>query len=260
MHLQLIAPTLELQPYITKIWLLESNSPVLSAQNSLIVPNGRMKLMIVYRGCLTTTDKHKTAVCREGDVGLIGLRDAPVTLGSSPGAAGSIGIEFTTAGASRFFNLPLYELSNNLFSLADLFGKQGTALIRQLNELEGSAAKINLVQQYLVNRLRSLNNVNTVVDYAIGQIQASKGLLEIGQLEKQTGYSRRYLSLLFRQHIGLPPKTLATIVRFQHFYKDANQWNELYYDQSHFIREFRHFTGMAPHQYIKMDNAFGKKF
>ena len=91
-----------------------------------------------------------------------------------------------------------------------------------------------------------------------------QGLTTIKQLEKKTGYSKRYLDMLFKNHLGISPKKLATIQRFQHFYKHFEGDNidiyDLYYDQSHFINEFKRYTGLTPHQYSKMNNDFGRHF
>jgi AraC-like DNA-binding protein len=260
MQLRHILPRAELQPYITKIWLLETERPVLSAANSLIVPNARMKLMISCQGDLYTTDRHKTAVCTEGDVCLIGLRDMPVSLHAGKGPSASIGVEFTTAGTHKFSSIPMHELRNDLFSLSDLFGIKGRELIEQIGNAKQPQEKLDALQDFLINQLRNEGRDNTVVDYLVNTIRQSNGLVEISTLERTSGYSRRYLNMLFQDHLGVSPKTLAMLVRFQSFYKDARHWNELYYDQSHFIRNFRHHTGLTPQQYLKIGNDFGKRF
>lgn len=260
MHLRQITPLAELQPYITKIWWLESDRPVISAQNSLIVPNGRMKLMIPYQGHLFTTDADKTAVCTEGDVCLIGIRDMPVTLHSSAGPSGSIGVEFTTAGTHRFSKIPMHQLRNNLFSLSDLFGAKGSLLIEQIGNYRQPWQKVEALQNFLIAQLRNNGRTNFVMDFLVNAIQQTSGLIEIGALEQSSGYSRRYLNMMFQDHLGVSPKTLAMIIRFQSFYKDARHWNDLYYDQSHFIRNFRRHTGLSPQQYLKVNNNFGQKF
>jgi AraC-like DNA-binding protein len=95
-------------------------------------------------------------------------------------------------------------------------------------------------------------------------------MLEIKSLEKKTGYSHRYLDMLFREHLGISPKTYSTILRFQAYYKDWSKDStsyfhkdkilELYYDQAHFIKEFKRYTGQTPTQLARFKNDFGQNF
>lgn len=268
MKLVFIPPRTELKPYVSKIWLFESELGLPPGEKSLIAPNARPKIIIPYKNTLTTTDRGRTDTCRENDVVFIGIRDVPVTLGTPQGATGSIGIELTTAGAYKFSGVSMHELTNKLFSFSDLYGKLGAALLERISENENTNEKISSLQDFLVERLRGHRRSNALVEYAVGLITASDGLMEIKELQRKTGYSKRYLNLLFNAHLGISPKTYATIIRFQRFYKDwisnggaaLQNLYDLYYDQSHFIKEFKRYTGYTPLQYTRLQNEFGKHF
>ncbi|TZF83950.1 helix-turn-helix domain-containing protein [Pedobacter sp. BS3] len=263
MKLQFIQPRQELKPYITKIWLFENDMGLVN-HGTLIAPNAKAKIIIPFRNALTTTGNRKTAICKEGDIYFIGIRDVPVTLGSPQGISGSIGIELTTEGAYKFLQVPMYHLTNNLFSFADLYGSEGSDLINKMSDEENPQQKIKLIQQFLFQQLLKENSDNNILDFSVNFISSLHGLTTIKHLEKKTGYTKRYLDLLFKNHIGISPKTLATIQRFQHFYQqmetDSTNIYELYYDQSHFIKEFKRYTGFTPIQYSKFNNDFGKNF
>jgi len=90
------------------------------------------------------------------------------------------------------------------------------------------------------------------------------------ELERKTGYTRRYLDLLFKQHVGLSPKVLARIFRFQKFYQKwaqglsydiiMNQLYDHYYDQAHFSKEFKRMTGHSPQAFmVEVSNEFGRR-
>ena len=94
--------------------------------------------------------------------------------------------------------------------------------------------------------------------------------MSIRDLERQTGYSRRYLDRLFQQHVGLSPKVLAEIFRFQRFYRKwavgmsfdllKTELYDHYYDQSHFTREFQRMTGHPPQKFMReVSNEFGRR-
>jgi AraC-like DNA-binding protein len=103
-----------------------------------------------------------------------------------------------------------------------------------------------------------------IVDYAINAITSSHGLIGIRELERKTGYTKRYLDLLFKEHVGIAPKSLSTILRFQHFYKGMENQKkniyDLYYDESHFIKEFKRYTGHSPKRFMGISNDFGRHF
>jgi methylphosphotriester-DNA--protein-cysteine methyltransferase len=81
-------------------------------------------------------------------------------------------------------------------------------------------------------------------------------------------YSKRHLDRKFQSYAGISPKELACILRFQVFYKlgwqvnfnDLAQLYEYYYDQSHFIKEFKKFTGNSPMTYFRKNGHFAEVF
>lgn len=92
-------------------------------------------------------------------------------------------------------------------------------------------------------------------------ITRSQGDIRIGDLEKYTGYSSRYISKVFVDNFGLPPKSYALILRFQKVLQrmitDSNMSltniasDQGYADQSHFLREFKRFAAQAPSEFIR---------
>ena len=160
--------------------------------------------------------------------------------------------------------VPMYQLTNNLFSFSELYGKEGNELLRKMEDEEDPTQKIEIIQDFLVRQIKRDNRNNDIINYSVNFISSLHGLTTIKQLEKKTGYSKRYLDLLFKHHLGISPKTLATIYRFQHFYKqrqrDITNIYDSYYDQAHFIKEFKRYTGYTPMQYSRFNNDFGRNF
>ncbi|MGZ3861403.1 MAG: helix-turn-helix domain-containing protein [Flavisolibacter sp.] len=269
MTLEFISPRQELRPYIHQFWIFKSDKG-LGKGKTLIAPNAKPKLMIPFKNALWTTDPAKTDTCTENNIYFIGIRDVPVLIGSSEaGETGSIGLEFTTAGAYKFFNGPMSLFTNNLLSSAEIFGGSGSALQERMGNLECPQEKVDLVQDFLTNRLLLQNKGNPIVDFSIDLITGSQGLVEIKEIQRKTGYSKRYLDKLFQHYLGISPKVFATITRFQHFYKklsfyEDRTWDadllDLYYDQAHFIKEFKRYTGHTPGQFASFKNDFGKYF
>ena len=94
---------------------------------------------------------------------------------------------------------------------------------------------------------------------ALGRLRATSGSVPIATLADELGCSRRYLTAGFRSHVGVSPKLLARILRFQRavgLMEQPLSWAEIslacgYYDQAHLIRDFKQFTGSAPGEFAR---------
>jgi len=95
-----------------------------------------------------------------------------------------------------------------------------------------------------------------VVSWALRYIETCGGAVDMRTLARELGYSHKHVIHLFRDHVGIPPKLLARIVRFDRLIGSLRRgapesWSELaltfgYYDQSHLVRDVRQFTGTTP--------------
>jgi len=94
--------------------------------------------------------------------------------------------------------------------------------------------------------------------------------VSIPELERMTGYSARWINMKFSEKLGASPKNLCSIVRFQQYYKSLKANAELfflekefynyYYDQAHFIKDFKRFTGYPPFQFERKSNGYDSIF
>jgi len=257
-----ITPIPELKSYITRIWIFEGDHGL--PDNNIVPPNARPKIIIPYINRITTTTASHSRTCTENGIYFIGVRDVPVSLSTPKARSGSIGVELTTAAAYKLFSQPMNELVNDLFSFEDCFGEEGKQLQTQITDLPDSYDKVAHLQTFLLRKIRASIRANSIVDYAINELTIRHGLIGIRELERKTGYTKRYLDLLFKEHVGIAPKALSTILRFQHFYKGMENGKksiyDLYYDESHFIREFKRYTGFSPKRFSGMTNDFGRHF
>jgi AraC-like DNA-binding protein len=245
-----------LSPYVAKIHIFESSGRLPTKERKLIVPNANFKLTLTYRNGIVAGIGDKTFIQAENKLSLTGLIDSPVTLDSLEDAqTGTIIIEFNPLGAYRFFHLSYAEVKNQIVELADLIGSHAEELQSQLGEANSITLKLQLLQNFLIKQLEK-TVADPIYDYCIDRILGADGLLSVTQLEKETGYSSRWLHAKFSEHLGTGPKNLSEIVRFKQFYQafsaGANyqslkeQIYHHYHDQSHFIRAFKRFTGSTP--------------
>jgi len=257
-HFQFIPVTPHplLNPYISKMYVFESNGRLPVAERKLIVPNANFKLTLTYRNGIVARIGDKPFVQGENKLSLTGLIDSPVILDPQKDAqTGTIIIEFNPLGVYRLFRLPYTEVKNQIVELGDLIGNCAEELQSQLAEAGALNLRLQLLQNFLIKQLEKATP-DPIYDYCINRISYSKGLISVGQLEKETGYSSRWLHIKFSEHLGTGPKNLSEIVRFKQFYQafssGANnqtlkeQIYDNYHDQSHFIKAFKRFTGSTP--------------
>jgi AraC-like DNA-binding protein len=260
----------QLKPYIRSFWVYESAFGVPATDARIVVPNGTAKILIPIKNSLIATVGRKTMTAKEHHIHLAGLNENPTKITGDAKQTITLGIQLTPKSLYRFFNLSMHETTDQLFTFEDIFGAWGARLQHMLANIEDVQEKISSLQYALIYLLNKNTKDYSLLDYAIDVINESHGMVSIKELEKQTGYSKRYLDMLFKEHIGMSPKRLASIARFQIFYelwakgKSKTFFKDnlyaYYYDQSHFIKEFKRFTGFTPQKFAEINNEFGRIF
>lgn len=270
MHLQHIAPLPALRAYIDKMWVFESSGRVPNEDMKLVVPNGQIKLVIPFRNGLFGKMEGFQHLSRESKMTLIGICDLPSVVDlPEDKPSGTIGVEFSPLGAYRFFQLPQSSIKNQIYDLEDVLGRVVKEVEHRIGESPTVGQKIQVLQKFLWE-LFLKNNSDTVFEYCALRVKETWGTVSIKQLEKESGYSARWLNMKFGERIGISPKNLCSITRFLKVYEamasnssqafKEKEFYQLYYDQAHFIREFKRFTGTTPQRFEYAQNDFGKIF
>jgi AraC-like DNA-binding protein len=264
-----VTPHPLLSPYVAKMCVFESSGRLPAAERKLIVPNANFKLTLTYRNGIVACIGDKTFIQAENKLSLTGLIDSPVIIDPQEDAqTGTIIIEFSPLGAYRFFRLSYGEVKNQIVDVEDLVGNRTAELQSQLAEANTVALKLQLLQNFLIKQLEKATP-DPIYDYCIGRISDTKGLVTVARLEKETGYSSRWLHAKFSEHLGTGPKNLSEITRFKQFYQVYSTGVKLpglkehiyhyYHDQSHFIRAFKRFTGSTPTELQNSINELSMK-
>ncbi len=183
---------------------------------------------------------------------------------------GFIGIEFCPFGAYPFFGIPMTAVVNHLLGADELLSQWDRQVQETLCNLQKVDQKVDLIQEQLVRLLQKSRRHSALIEFCVTTLKLVDGRIPIRKLERKTGYTWRYLDLLFKRHVGFSPKVLAGILRFQRFYR---QWArglsfdemkedlyEDYYDQAHFRREFKKITGYPPRKFAdQISNEFDRR-
>ena len=192
-----------------------------------------------------------------------GLSDQPTIVGSGRRER-CIQIDFTPLGARRFLGIPMHLLARQTFELRDLLGASVTELVEQLAETESWNARFALIDAFLLARHRATETPSDEVRWAWEQLARTHGAVRIGTLTRQLGWTRRRLGDAFRTEIGLTPKPVARLLRFEETRRRLDAGDPAievatavgFADQAHMVRECVDLTGATPRQLANAAASF----
>ena len=267
---EIFEPNSELAEFVKCYWTLESKKNKAPKINT-IVPDGTMKLIFhygdLYKNHLDNGESFILPKCF-----LIGQLTRPFIV-EPLGITGSFVVRFHPNGFLPFTTIPIKEMENTAVPLEKLFGKDGQEIGTNILKAKSTSERIELIEIFLLNRLTDRKNIDDIVKSTVETILTANGQLSVNELSKRKNINRRQLTRKFSSTIGLSPKQLSKTIRLQNALKSFTTNNnksltELayeneYYDQAHFIKEFKEFTGLTPKEFygehLKMSLIFENK-
>jgi AraC-like DNA-binding protein len=197
----------------------------------------------------------------EHAVGFVaGLHDT-YALTETRGSQAGMQIDLTPIGAHLLFGLPMAELAQRVVTLEELFGADGVLLREALAEAPGWLKRFALVDEFLLELLDDARSPVPSVTRALHRLRESRGTAPVGAIAAEIGCSPRHLISRFREQVGVTPKLLARILRFERAValvdaRTSMGWAEIaqscgYYDQAHMIRDFNQFAGCPPGEFAR---------
>jgi AraC-like DNA-binding protein len=182
-----------------------------------------------------------------------GLQESWVVTDFERESAG-VQVNLKPLGAFLLLGSALHELANRTLGLDELLGAEGRVLGERLARVASWERRFELLDAFVLARFARARLPSPRVVRAWQRLEASDGRSAIGPLADELGCSRKHLIELFREQIGVPPKTLARILRFDRarsLLESGAPASDValdcgYYDQAHLIREFRALAGTTP--------------
>lgn len=182
----------------------------------------------------------------------------------------TMGIRFRPAGLGAFLRAPLDELTDRTTPIDALWGRPAREMQDAVGEARGDRARIRRAEEFLLARAREGPGPDRPVEAAVGRILRERGRARVAALGVSAGLSERQLERRFRRAVGLGPKALSRLVRFQEVLRrlgdgSAPDWVQValdcgYYDQSHLARDFRELAGSAPSRYLASEGDLARRF
>jgi AraC-like DNA-binding protein len=191
-----------------------------------------------------------------------GLHDVH-TFTEHSGRQHGIQINLTPLGAYRLLGLPMGELANQVVELDALRGRVVAELVERLAVAPSWPAAFDILDGVLAGWIADGPDVDPAVAWAWDQLTRSHGLVPVGLLADEIGWSRRHLVSRFRQQVGLPPKATGRVLRFRRAVELLGLPGSIadvaaecgYADHSHLVREFRSLAGCTPSELVASFNA-----
>ena len=202
-------PCEALRPFVVSIAISESAD----AADYKVLPGTGLVLGFQYKGKLSKLDDR--GEIQLSTTGITGLHDRYHIFKNVAGT-GSVLVYFKDAAAGHFFSQPVHELFGESVALEHMMLRSELLLLEeQLCEAESPEDKVSLLEQFLLSRLRTVEQ-DTLVLSALALIYNSKGTIRIKELAAQLFTSQSPLEKRFRSVVGASPKKFASIVRLKH--------------------------------------------
>lgn len=253
MHYQEILPIPALQPFIRYFWVLESREDQSTSKQFKILPDGIPAL--IYQDTPSLFRDEQEQVTPQ-----LYVYGAFTTYTNQlvDGAFRIIGAYLEPTALKAIFKVDAADLANQNIALHDLVS---TSLLDQLQNARTTQEKIGLLSDFVLQQIQTLRYENQKAKFASILLQSGKSIQEI---QAEMNMSERTLERLMKQNIGMSPKLFSRIMRFQSSLElvkttDFENFTSLvytqdYFDQSHYIREFKAFTGTNPTHFLRHSN------
>jgi AraC-like DNA-binding protein len=178
-----------------------------------------------------------------------------------------VGVHFKPWGMSPFVGLPATELRDRWVPVDAVWQRSVDRIRNQVGDSTSAAGMLRALEQELRSRLAEVPRRGLdLVQHAGGRLAAAHGAVPVGSLTDAAGVSGNHLATLFKSHVGVTPKRVARIYRFARLIVSVDarrpvDWPGLaqtagYFDQAHFSREFKDFTGHTPTEYLALRRRF----
>ncbi|MBK7935653.1 MAG: AraC family transcriptional regulator [Lewinellaceae bacterium] len=252
----------DLKPYLGSIWYFEAEGPETEISPvQYCLPTGMIELIIHVKPPLHSVKwRGQWTVFPEAFIA--GVQTEHVAWWA-PGGTTIMGIHIKPEAFMKLFGHPAGELAENYADVSQFLGSELDGFIEQLKSNPQPYNIFRESVQYFRHRAKLADSRKEQRPYfpeAMEHIRVATGAQSIEDLAGKVFVGKRQLQRAFQEHLGISPKTYGRIIRFKSAYDFVQQfpqasWVDVTYqfgysDQSHFIRDFKEFTGENPTSFM----------
>jgi AraC-like DNA-binding protein len=246
------APPSALARALACIWTFEDDAACAEPQR--VVPDGRCELLVHFGAPYREADSDAP----QARVVFAGQLTRPLWLHAT-GPCGVVAARFDCAAARAFLGMPMDRATDRRLALAGLWPEAIRALEGDVLAAPSMQARVDAIARFVGQRLEG-TGPDAAIERGVAAMQQASAEISVEEIAAAAGMSRRQLERRFRDAVGIPPGTLADILRFRRVFDamerdSARPWTDAaaaagYFDQSHLIRDFRRFVGCTPGEFL----------
>ncbi len=194
---------------------------------------------------------------------ITGIQTKPCIYESEQNAT-TVCIQFKSGGLSAFLGIPGSEFVDTMVDAVDILGSEIIQFRERLADQFNAEEIFTLANQFLANKILQHNTPDRLFSFLTKKLCHEN--VGPAHLSRQVGYSQKQLIQIFKNRIGISPKKYQRIYRFNKALslltnREIPNYSDIsfrchFYDQSHFIHEFRNFSGYSPTQYLKCERDY----
>lgn len=255
MKYQLIPPYPQLQDFISHFWVASWEAGAQEHNtNYYVVASSLTEITFAFRSGVNQPDLLFSAV--QGHTHL--PAQIPVD-----GFCHLIGVAFYSHAIPGLFHLPASGLNKEFIPLETFLGAEGAMLNERIALAGSTRQRIDILSRYFLSALQREKLADPLITGAIKTIRQSQGKLTVEDLADRFCLSPKQFNRRFKAFSGFSPKMYSRIIRFESAvknYQPASSFTEAayrhgYYDQAHFIHDFRSFAGFSPTDFWKLSQG-----
>lgn len=262
MNYQIYQPHPDLESLVKFYWTLEV-PPMVENQRQRIIPSGCLEMAFILGDDIKRYTSEDEFVIQPRSM-VLGQITEPFYI-EPTGYVKCFAVCFYPFGLANLLSISIKDLTNKETPLTELFGEESAHELEQkICDAEDTESRITIIENFLFKELNNPVSIDNIVKTTIDTMFFTRGAISIREILKNDSSKRRQLERKFTTQVGISPKQLCKVIRLQTVLKVMlNQgsaslsqiaYNSEYYDQAHFTKDFKEFTGMTPREFFKFDN------
>ncbi|SEJ82906.1 Helix-turn-helix domain-containing protein [Cyclobacterium xiamenense] len=262
MDYQIHEPHSDLKSLVNCYWTLEVPKQS-EPQKQRIVPDGCIEMAFILGDDIKRYTSENEFILQPRAM-VLGQTIEPFYI-EPTGFVKTFAIRFYPYGFGNFVSESINNLVNKKTPISKLFEKKSADDLEQkIFKAENTEQRISIIEKFLLDRLNDEKTINTIVKNTVDSLLSTNGSASINSILKDGLSKRRQLERNFKKQIGVSPKQLGKVIRLQTALKMLLEqkaenltnvaYESEYFDQAHFIKDFKEFTGINPKEFINHEN------